>query len=352
MKRVKFYAIKILRILSLIFIPIFLISLIILLKYDPVYMVKFRGETLGIVSSKEEIENEIKKLETPVAPEKTAELKEKPNYELILASKSKIKTEEGKVKTNLEKAVQKTYRIYDITIEGKTVASTKFKEEANEIVEKVQKEEKYSDIKISEKITKDITTKTAQEAEQTVVAKVKEIKKAEEEKKAIARAKARRAQSYYGYLSSSVGAATDKEIRALGLIRPTDTTLCTTYYGDGPAQGYYYYRRHSGVDLASGIGSHIYAAGDGRVVGKGYSTTGYGNFIKVDHGNGISTFYAHLNGFNVSLGDYVSKGQVIGYMGSTGNSSGSHLHYEIRVNNNHINPHPYIPGRLINGRQY
>lgn len=90
-------------------------------------------------------------------------------------------------------------------------------------------------------------------------------------------------------------------------------------------------RPHRGTDIAIAFGTPIYAVNDGTVV-TAASHSSYGNYIVLDHGNGISTLYAHCSGLAVSAGQTVSKGQTIGYVGSTGFSSGNHLHFEYRVN--------------------
>jgi len=102
-----------------------------------------------------------------------------------------------------------------------------------------------------------------------------------------------------------------------------------------------YVRFHSGIDLAASNGTPIYAADGGQVLQTGYSG-GYGNSILIYHGGGFATFYAHLSGYAVSNGQMVTKGQVIGYVGSTGWSTGPHLHFEVRINGAAQNPLGYL----------
>ena len=102
-----------------------------------------------------------------------------------------------------------------------------------------------------------------------------------------------------------------------------------------------YVRFHSGIDLAASNGTPIYAADGGQVLQTGYSG-GYGNSILIYHGGGFATFYAHLSGYAVSNGQMVTRGQLIGYVGSTGWSTGPHLHFEVRINGAAQNPLGYL----------
>lgn len=104
----------------------------------------------------------------------------------------------------------------------------------------------------------------------------------------------------------------------------------------------YYSWRHSGVDIANHVGTAIYAADDGTVTTVGYNRGGYGNQIIINHGNGKQTRYAHLSAFSVNVGQKVTKGQYIAAMGSTGRSTGPHLHFEVIVNGRIQNPLNYV----------
>ena len=98
---------------------------------------------------------------------------------------------------------------------------------------------------------------------------------------------------------------------------------------------------HEGIDFAVRTGTPVYAAAAGTVVKAGWSG-GYGYLVVIDHGNGYQTYYAHNSRLCVSVGQSVSKGQNIAYSGSTGNSTGPHLHFEVRINGNTTNPLNYI----------
>ena len=98
---------------------------------------------------------------------------------------------------------------------------------------------------------------------------------------------------------------------------------------------------HNAIDISSAVGQPVRAPADGIVV-KSEWEGGYGNVVYVSHGYGYSTRYGHLSGFSVRPGQRIKRGDIIGYVGSTGRSTGPHLHYEVRLNNNPVNPLEYI----------
>jgi len=100
-------------------------------------------------------------------------------------------------------------------------------------------------------------------------------------------------------------------------------------------------RPHHGQDFGVLTGTPVYATADGVVKARS-GRTGYGNTIILDHGYGVKTFYAHLHQYLVKPGDFVKRGQMIALSGSTGRSTGPHLHYEVRVNNIPVNPRHYF----------
>lgn len=113
--------------------------------------------------------------------------------------------------------------------------------------------------------------------------------------------------------------------------------------GNHSLSGNDYWDGHLGIDIAAGEGAQIYAADSGVVVFAGGALGGYGNMVMIDHGNGYQTVYAHLSSVSVSCGRSVSKGGIIGYSGSTGNSTGAHLHFEMRYMGGFINPWHALP---------
>lgn len=98
---------------------------------------------------------------------------------------------------------------------------------------------------------------------------------------------------------------------------------------------------HAGVDISAGFGEPIHATADG-IVEFADRTSGYGREVIIDHGHGVKTVYGHMSGFAITAGDEVRRGQVIGYIGMSGRSTGPHVHYEVRIQNVPVNPHKYL----------
>ncbi len=114
---------------------------------------------------------------------------------------------------------------------------------------------------------------------------------------------------------------------------PLNTGRITDRFGSYRGRGH----THGGVDIGAGGGTPIYAAASGTVVISQYGPS-YGNYVKIDHGNGYATLYAHASSRLVNVGQWVSKGQIIARVGTTGNSTGNHLHFEVQRNGTRINP--------------
>jgi murein DD-endopeptidase MepM/ murein hydrolase activator NlpD len=103
---------------------------------------------------------------------------------------------------------------------------------------------------------------------------------------------------------------------------------------------------HRGIDIAAPTGTAIHATGDAVVASAGWGS-GYGREVILDHGHGITTLYAHMASITVVPGENVTRGQVIGYVGVSGHSTGAHLHYEVRINDTAVNPHRYMRMTMV-----
>jgi murein DD-endopeptidase MepM/ murein hydrolase activator NlpD len=142
------------------------------------------------------------------------------------------------------------------------------------------------------------------------------------------------AQIQAAQASSSAYVPPDSSPSASGLIWPVNGPVVS---GFGMRWG----RLHAGIDIAASEGTPIHAAASGRVITAGW-LGGYGNMVFIDHGGGLSTGYAHQSSIAVSSGQTVTQGQVVGYVGCTGHCFGPHLHFEVRVNGNPVDPLGYL----------
>jgi murein DD-endopeptidase MepM/ murein hydrolase activator NlpD len=137
-----------------------------------------------------------------------------------------------------------------------------------------------------------------------------------------------------GQLAAAQGGATDTVPSSQGLIWPVSGPVTSPF-------GYRWGRLHAGIDIGVAYGTPIHAAAAGTVVLASW-TGGYGNYTCIDHGGGLATCYAHQSSYAVSSGAQVGQGQVIGYVGNTGHSFGAHLHFEVRINGNPVDPLGYL----------
>ena len=124
-------------------------------------------------------------------------------------------------------------------------------------------------------------------------------------------------------------------------INPVDKMDFSSNFGPRRAPTRGASRNHKGIDIRGPVGTPIYATADGTI-GRAQWVRGYGKFIEVEHGNEIQTRYGHMSALNVYAGQRVRKGDLIGFMGSTGRSTGSHLHYEVRIAGEAINPTSFL----------
>ena len=298
--------------------------LIILFKFDLVCEVTINGESVGYIADKDEFEAKINEI---INKEEDAKLftviENMPEYKLALVDKSE-QTNEDVILAKLQENSETTYKLYAVTLDGEEKAVLASLEEAEKIVDEMT--EKYEDdieldIGITDIITTDKTNETTVRVatanmNEEIENKVEEIEAEIEEQKKI---ESHTVQGVYLEVTPVSGTITSRfgnreSIRTSG---------------------------HTGLDIAAPYGTPIKAAADGTVTFAGYSG-GYGYVVKMDNGNGIETYYAHCSRLYVSAGDTIEAGDTIAAVGSTGNSTGNHLHFEIRVNGSVINPQNYL----------
>ena len=127
-------------------------------------------------------------------------------------------------------------------------------------------------------------------------------------------------------------------IPAIFPLKEDEITYISSYFGYRPDPIYKVEKFHSGIDFSAALGTEAYATGDGVVADVESNDWGYGNMVTIDHGFGYKTRYAHLQKAAVRKGQKVKRGQLIGFIGSTGKATGVHLHYEVLKNDVHIDP--------------
>lgn len=292
---------------------------IIFLKYNPVYEVKLSDETIGYVESKaaleEVINNELLKSENPCAFFTSLDVE--PTYELKL---SNIKeTNEDEIIQKLSENVTTMYRVYAVAINDEVKSYVDTFEEAQTIVTEMESEYSSSidvTIKITEQYTEnyeEIGTVELATAKSTIDTTLRQIKTEKEKIEA---------STFNGVYFS---------------VTPVIGTITSRY---GVVESSIRDHAHSGLDIAAPAGTNIKASSSGTVSYSGWMG-GYGNLIIIDHENGVQSYYGHCSRLYASVGDEVEAGEVIAAVGSTGNSTGNHLHFEIRLNDSTINPQKY-----------
>lgn len=311
-KKLKFYTKEGLKIIGMIGIAFGFISGMLCVKYKPVYAVTIGNENVGYIDNKEEFEQKIDDFIINYSSKNvdSVELKELPTYELKFVDK-KEQINEKEIIIAMQKDVIITYKYYDILIDDEVIASVDKKEEAENLVNELKSAHEDLNISISEKITKNIEDINTSEIE---VAKSKITSIVEEKENTIA----------------------DVEGIKIACL-PVSGTITSRYAESSSIRS----SRHTGLDIAAPSGTDIQVVSNGTVTCASYSGA-YGNLVKVDHGNGVETWYAHTSKMYVEVGQEVKSGDIIAAVGSTGNSTGPHLHFEIRINGNHVNPQNYV----------
>ena len=322
-KKLKFYTKEIFKFFSITLVAFGLIIAIVFIKYKPVYAVSISGEEVGYVSSEENFNKEIEEnIENYSAKNvDSVELSAQPEYELKLVNKSE-ETNEDSILIAMQKEMKITYKYYDILLNDEKIESVDTKEEAEEIINSMnnQNAEEIS-LSIAERTTnnpEEISTNDLEVAKTTIsntISNTIEQKREEEEK--------------------AKGIANVNGIKIAVL--PVQGTISSRYGVSSRIR----VSTHTGLDIAATTGTPIKVVSDGTVTFAGWSGS-YGYLVKVDHGNGVETWYGHTSKMYVTAGEKVSAGETIAAVGSTGNSTGPHLHFEIRINGKTVNPQNYV----------
>ena len=233
--------------------------------------------------------------------------------------------------TALRDNLKTEYTIYKVKAEKETLTFTN-EDEATAYIAKLKKELPKADFKteIVEEKTKETVEATTVEVANNLFDDIVDRNKPVEVPKVVIKY-----PPTSGQTSGPASSAIANVSAAQGGIWPTSVTYISSPFGWRGA-GW-----HTGIDLAGPQGSPIYAYKTGKVIFSGWGNS-YGYLVKIDHGNGVATWYAHSSKLLVKAGDTVTQGQTIALVGTTGNSTGPHLHFEIRINGTAVNPYPYI----------
>ena len=331
--KLKYYTKEILKYFNIVIIGIGFIIAIILIKYKPIYKVTISGEEIGYVQNKKEFKESLK---TSLIEENknvdNIELKSDPEYELKLVNRE-TKTNEEQIASKIEEDAIITYKYYDIALNNETIETVNTIEEAEEIVNQAKNEntEQELDLSILEKYTQnkdEVKVAGIEVAKTDVNNKITEtLEKQEAEKQAEEAAK--KAQEELDAMP---------EINGIKIATKPISGTITSRYGESSRLRK---STHTGLDISATTGTDIKAVASGTVTCAKYSGS-YGNLVKIDHGNGVETWYGHTSKMYVKVGQEVKAGDVIAAVGSTGNSTGPHLHLEIRINGTHVNPQKYL----------
>lgn len=292
---------------------------VVFIKYTPVYEVKLNGETIGYVKSKktveELIENKVLKSDNENAVFTT--LNVEPTYELVLSSNQQ--TDEETIVNILSQNTTTTYKVYAITVNDEIKTYVNTWDEAESIVEEMKEEysEDLATVSILEQYTQnleEVGTVELAVAKSSIDTDLREI---QDEQERIAKA------TFNGVYFS---------------VKPVVGNITSRY---GVVESSVRDHAHGGLDIAAPYGTAIKASAGGTVSYSGWMS-GYGYLIIIDHENGVQTYYGHCSKLYASVGDEVEAGDVIAAVGSTGNSTGNHLHFEIRLNGTTVNPETYV----------
>ena len=288
------------------------------MKFKPVYTVYLDEQVIGYVENKNEFEKLLEQNlynnfdENIAFSDINAEVK----YESKLINKEE-ETQEEQILLAIKEKSDITYFQYAINVDGVDREYVKSQEEANTIAESLRQElGEEINVAVTTVYTKQLDVVSSQELASVAENLELTIK---EEKEEEARKEASTINGVYLAVNPVVGNISSR-------------------YG---ARESIRDHTHKGIDIAATRGTPILATASGTVTFAGWSS-GYGYLVKINHGNGVETYYGHCSKLYVSAGDTVEAGEQIAAVGSTGNSTGNHLHFEIRLDGKQVNPQTYV----------
>lgn len=300
--------------------------------YKPTLKVALNDEFIGYFSSEEEFEdvyNTLVSEKEQIDPNVKVYLDNEPVFTECYIRDSLIVSQN--VYTSLRSEIKTEYTVYNVAIDNEKKMTFNNQDEANKYVTDLKKEVP----KVKTEVTAEKVTELG---EMTSIEVADNIFKDIVSRNKVVYVPKTTIKTSGQTTNQTITTATANVAAAQGGIWPT-----TARYVSSPF-GYRGGALHTGMDIAGRGGDPIYAYKSGLVTFSGWGGS-YGYMLKVDHGNGVSTWYAHSSKLLVKAGDTVEMGQTIALEGTTGNSTGNHLHFEIRINGIAVNPYGYIVGR-------
>lgn len=324
-----------------------MVALFIYVKYKPLYKVTLNGEVIGYVESKGKMQEKINDFANNLEGNVTSiKIEAMPEYKLELVSNVKeSETNEAEILATVKENSEIKCRVYAIKLDGNVKASVNSREEANQLIETIKSEttegvalnfevEEVEKIKAEADANVESIEVAKANINQDVEVKIEEYKK-EQEAAELKRKQEAARKAQQAAVSSRAGAPISSASSGR-FLRPVVGGTISSPFGQR-SSGF-----HKGIDIAVPNGTPIYAADDGVVKFSGWNSTGFGNLVIIDHGDGFLTYYAHCSSLYVSAGQSVTKGQNICAVGLTGNTSGYHVHFEVRYNGTSVNPMNYL----------
>ena len=328
-KKVMIHTRRSIKFVILFMLAAFLIIGAVAFLYKPTYSVFINGEQVGYTENKSELQRRINDyVENGDSSNENiafVQVDSLPEYKLCLLKKN-IVTNDDEIFNKIKEQGVTYYRYYAIAEnQEEKVYVSKF-QEAEEIVNglKEKNSTNISNITIVEKYETDVKDfVTSQEAiSKLYVEPVKVVKVAKKSS---------------GTVNTSTNISSKKADIGISLIRPVSGTITSRFAASSRIR----VSSHTGLDIATAAGTPIKAAASGTVTFSGRKGS-YGYMVVISHGNNVQTYYAHCSKLYVSAGQTVTQGQKIAAVGSTGNSTGPHLHLEVRVNGVAYNPQNYV----------
>ena len=332
-KKVLVHARRGVKLIILFMIAIFLIIGVVAFLYKPTYSVYLNGQQIGYTTNKSELQHNINEYvdHGDGTNENVAfvQVDELPEYKLCLLKRNIVTNDEEIYNKVIEKGIT-YYRYYAILEDQQEKYYVSSFEEAENVVNtlKEKNSENIDKISILEKYETGINDLVSVDevVSKLYVEKKKEVKVANTSSRASA-----------GYVNTNTTTSSGKTSLGISLIRPISGTITSRFGARSSIRS----SAHTGLDISAPKGTPIKAAASGTVTFAGWKGS-YGYMLVISHGNGVQTYYAHCNQLYASVGESVSQGETVAAVGSTGNSTGPHLHLEVRINGVAYNPQNYV----------